>query len=106
MSFPSLRKLIVNSDADLPQLFNQLQDQISGFFNAVIQKPQLDSIPLSNISLKAGNNQIPHTLGKVLTNWTLGDVTAPAKIYRYAPSNSTTLFLNSDMACTINLIVS
>jgi len=105
MSFPQIGPLIISQPNQVVSVFNRLINQIGNLVNYMNGKPQLDSINLTNISLAAGNNQVSHTLGKVLTGWTLTDNTSAATIYRYAPSNNTTLFLNSSVAATISITV-
>lgn len=105
MSFPSVGPIVVSQTNQLIAAFNRLMNQIGIFVNYINNKPQLDSINLKNIQLVIGNNQVPHTLGKVLTGWTLTDNTANATIYRYALSTNTTLFLNSSAATTISITV-
>lgn len=85
--------------------FNRLLNQLGIFFNYLNGKPQLDSIALTGISLNAGNNTIPHTLGKTLTGWTLTDQTSQADIYRYQPSDRTYFYLNSSATTTVNIVV-
>ena len=107
MSFPTLRKVFATiAKADnLPELFNRHQDQVQEFNTTINKKPQIDSLTLHSINLTDGYNQVPHTLGKVLTGWTVIDQNAPATIHRYQPSDSTTLFLFSDIVVTISLQV-
>src|SRR5258708_28115948 len=106
MTFPNTSKLIVNNLDQIIQAFNRLKNEINTFINAINNESQLQSIPLYNINIVAGNNQIAHTLEKPLLGWTLIDVqTASPKLIRYAPSTNTTLYLHSDVACTISLLV-
>lgn len=105
MSFPIFKKLIVNSDKDLPQLFNRLQDGITTFFDYISKKQQLDSILLLNLHLNKGTNQISHTLGKVCTGWQIVDIDEPSTIYKYQASNSTMLYLNSSISCNVSILV-
>jgi len=106
MSFPTIQQTTVSNPAQVIQAFNKLVVQLLAFFSYINSKPQLDSVQILNVSIKSGVNQIPHTLSKVLTNWTITDITSPAVIYRSAPNNKTTLTLTSSAACTINLVVS
>jgi len=106
MTFPQFNTQTVSSDSALLQVFNRFQGQISAFVNAINAKPQLDTIALTNINLVIGQNQIPHTLGNTLVGWSLMDIQiASPKLVRYAPSNKTTLFLTSDVVCTVSLLV-
>ena len=105
MTFPSITQLTVSSLNQLISAFNRLTSQIQILIDYLNGKPQLDNINLTNIVLKAGNNQVPHTLGKVLTGWTLTDNTAGAVVFRYSASNNTTLFLNSSLATTVSITV-
>ena len=76
MAFPKLTKIVSDN-----RLFNQLQDQLKTFTDAVSNKPHLDSIILPNISLKTGDNLVPHKLGRNLDGWKLIRKRGAADIY-------------------------
>lgn len=105
MTFPSIDSLTISGVNQIVSTFNRLTKQLQILSNYLNGKPQLDSLVITNITLVAGNNQISHTLGKVLTGWMVIDITTPSLIGRYAPSNSTTLFLTSSVATTVSLEV-
>jgi hypothetical protein len=110
MSIPQFTVKKVSEDTvttlqGIIRVLNSLIDNLGNIFQTYTSKVQNDSVILTNIALKSGNNPINHTLGRVLTGWSIVDIVGKAKIDRYAPSTNTTLFLNSDIACTISLMV-
>jgi hypothetical protein len=105
MPFPTFNPLNVKSLQQLMEAFNRFQNQIVAFTNAINLKPQLDTIVLTNVILNQGNNSVPHTLGYPCTNWCLTDNQGLGFVYRYAPSNNTTLFLYATQPMTVNLEV-
>lgn len=105
MSFPITSNKVVSNATQLMQSFNQLLTQLVAFFSYLNNKPQLDSILLTSVALKAGQNQVSHKLGKPPTGWTVVDNTANAIIWRSSSSNNTTLFLSSTAATTVSLVL-
>ena len=59
---------------------------------------------LESISLKVGDNEIPHKLGQKLLGWFIVDINASSSIYKKA-SNDKTITLNASVACVVNLFV-
>jgi len=88
--------------------FNQLNDNLDSIFQALLKKVQLDSVLLQNIPLNPGVNQISHTLGRVLTGWTVIRLSGPAVIYDMQATNPNPglyLILNSSIGCNVSLLV-
>lgn len=71
MSFNKFIKLkLVNKTTEgIVDLLIKLQDSLERSLQFFVDKPQLDSKLLTNITITQGVNQIPHTLGHRLLGW-------------------------------------
>ncbi len=90
------------------RVINQLITNLNSIFQYNKNKVQLDSILLQQVELKVGLNNIPHTLNKVLTGWTITRLRGAASIYDSQDINtnkSTYLQLVSDVDVIVDLIV-
>lgn len=110
MSAPSFNKqtLTTKDSKDIVRVFNKLNDNLYNIFQYNKNKPQLDSVLLQGVELSIGVNNIPHTLNRVLTGWTLTRKRGPADIYDTQDTNtnkSVYLQLISDTIVVVDLLV-
>lgn len=98
-----------NSDnKQIVRAINYIQSQLVNILNFFTKSVQFDNILLQNIALKSGLNQIPHTLGRNLTGWTLVGQSAAASLYDEQASNPSQqiyLYLVASAPCTVSLLV-
>lgn len=89
--------------------FNSLVSNLTGIFNSLLKRVQLDSTVLQGVTLTIGDNVIPHTLGRTLTGWTV--VSNNTAISLFDKQTTTTyntatyLVLNSSTTATVSLLV-
>lgn len=112
MSIPAFvsQKLPENTPDNkaIVKVFNQLDNNLNNIFQYNKNKMQLDSVLLQRIQLVVGVNNIPHTLNRVLTGWSLTRKRGPADIYDTQDSNTNKglyLQLVSDAVVVIDLLV-
>lgn len=87
---------------------NQLQSNIVPVINQLTAIPMLNQITLTEITLVIGLNQIDHLLGRPLQGWMIVRQRAQANLWDTQDSNPTpasTLFLNSDAAVVVDIVV-
>lgn len=85
--------------------FHQMQTQWAAILNPWFINPMSQGLFLEQVSLKSGNNIIPHLLQRIQQGWYITDINAAVVPYRSAPFNSLTLNLNASSACVVNLYV-
>lgn len=89
------------------RVLNALIQNLSSIFSSLLKQVQLDSVLVQNVTVVAGDNVIPHTLGRTLTGWKVIRQNAASNFFdkqattKYNTSNY--LVLNSSAACTISL---
>lgn len=87
----------------LLKTFEMLQTRWKSILDPVLANPTTNMTVLTGVKLTTGNNQIPHTLGRMQQGWTIYDINSAVSIYRYQAFNSNYLYLNSTGATTVNL---
>lgn len=111
MSFKPFRKIRVppNTQVDDKQI-NAVQDNISLALSPLLNKDQLDSSILTNVSLLPGIvNTVPHGLGRVLRGWMVVRNHAASipisDMQDTGGSPKLLLYLTVPSACTVDLLV-
>lgn len=95
-------KKFYTEDQDL----GNLQDNIEDAINPFIKNQFLDGLLRTGIEIVAGDNDIPHKLGRKIQGWVVVDQDATAAFYRKPSSTPTlTIKLNSSANCTISLYI-
>jgi hypothetical protein len=90
-SFTATTKLNESSDTKtIARAFNALVTNLQQIFTSILAKPQLDSVLLKSVTLVAGTNQIPHTLGRAWTGWIVIDTQGENLFYTGAQQDPTT----------------
>lgn len=90
------------------RLMNQLQSNILGGLNPIIQNPLSSGSVLTSIPLKSGSNTVNTGLGRVLQGWIIVRLREDVTIWDLQDSNTNpdkTLILNSSGDATIDLYV-
>lgn len=112
MSFPAfvVQKLSENTQdsKSIVRVINQQADNLNSIFQYSKNKIQADSVLLQQVSLVVGVNNIPHTLNRVLTGWSITRKRGPADIYDTQDTNTNKqvyLQLVSDVAVVVDLLV-
>lgn len=82
-----------------------LQTTWASQLNPIVGNTILQGLQLTAITLQIGVNVCNHLLSRKQLGWFIVDINAAAHIYRSAPFNDTTLTLNSDAVCVVNLWV-
>lgn len=94
---------------NLLKVINTIQQNISDTTDNMARKVQSDSIILTNISLKSGNNNIiNHTLSRKLTGWKIVRQRAEARIWDTQDSNPSpnlTLWLSTGADVIVDIEV-
>ena len=86
---PKLQK--INTD---DRIINMVQDNVGNILDFYSSLPILQGNILTNISLKAASNSIPHKLNRLLTGWIVIRQRASAIIYDTQDTNTQpTVFL-------------
>lgn len=107
MSLPAFifKQIASNSPATaIAKTINDLNTNLNQIFTSILKKQQLDSVILQNITLVVGSNQIPHTLGKMLTGWQIIRQSSASQIYDTGVTNQY-LTLNASAPTTLSLLV-
>ena len=111
MSFQKISSIILQQGANLSQVIialNKLLGDLNALVGNFIGKPQFASTILTKVSLNTGLNQVPHTLNKQITGWQVIRLRGPASFYDTQdvnPAPDVYLYLNSSVACEIDLLV-
>ena len=113
MSFPqfvpvTLGETSQTTTVNVIKAFNNIVKQLLNIFTYVFKKVQLDSVLLQNIQLNIGTNQVPHTLGRTLTGWSITRQRGYSMFYDAQDDNTnpnTYLALVSSQVVTVDIIV-
>ena len=90
------------------EIFQLMQTKWASILNVLLGNPSLQSMILSNVSLKNGTTTINHLLDRKLIGWRVIGINGSATIYDQQRLNQTpdkTLILVSNAAVLINLEV-
>lgn len=111
MSFNPFRKIRVAVGSPITdKQINAVQDNIEIALKPLLNRDQLDSNIIKNISLVPGIvNKVPHTLGRVLQGWIIirnhGINTAVVDLQDTNTSQHLLLNLAVSEACVVDLLV-
>lgn len=111
MTLPSfIKQTLAETGATAQQTvraFNAQASNLADIFTALLKRVQLDSILLQSVSLVAGSNQVPHTLGRTLTGWKLTRLRANVAVWdvQAQPLPSTYLTLVASAPVVVDLEV-
>ena len=114
MVFQRFKKLVLSTSqfdnaTDIQRVINSLQNAVSDSLNPMAAKTQNDSLILTNVSLKANqNNIINTTLGRKLIGYNVIRLRANAIIWDTQdnnPSPQLTLWLSSSQDVIVDLEV-
>lgn len=89
-------------------LQQRLQDAIANSFNQFEKLPQLDSVIIEDVVLKAGiDNQVQHTLQRRVVGWQIIRLNANAVVYESTTTNtlpSSVILLRTSADCTVTIL--
>jgi len=95
-----LRK-VYSKDNDL----NRVQDNVSGVLDFIQQSPLTGAVTVVAAPLTIGANSVGHRLGRRPIGWFTIGTDAPCTLYDTAPADQTFLYITSDIAANVTLIV-
>ena len=114
MAFKNFKKLFLSladfeEAQNILRVVNTLQSNIDSAITPILNKTQLDSTILTNVSLKTGQvNVISHLLNRNLTGWKLVRQRGQASIWDSQDSNTSpglTLLLNTSANVVVDIEV-
>jgi hypothetical protein len=85
--------------------FDLLQNQWKSILDPIVANPIVQGAQLTGIQLNAGQNTVPHKLGRTQQGWIITDIGAVSSIFRTGDFNASNMVLTASAACTVAIWV-
>ena len=109
MPFERLPVLFASGKSVPPAALNRWQSTVKRVIDAILDKPELDSVLIEDVELTAATTVlVEHRLDRAFRGWRIVDIDAAATVHRDATSTanaSTYLPLQASANCTVALLV-